>query len=111
MVLPSKEDSKPTERNDPAGVNVMVSVGVSQRLGRTPFWIEHRVEFRPIRTDTSEGNPILVLRYGNAHIGLAYTSHIRRRTHRLNADRVLALPNHPLQPGDSAGRKSSTRQQ
>ena len=86
----------------------MVSVGVSQRLGRRPFWIEHRAEFPSIRTDTSGGNSILDCHHGNAHIGLAYTSRIRKRTRRLNAERVLALPNHPLQPGDSADRTRPT---
>jgi hypothetical protein len=88
--------------------STMVSVMVSQRLDRELSWREYRVEFLPIRTDMSGGNPTLVCRRGNTHRPPACTFRIRRRTRRLDGDSMFPLPNHHYRPGGSAGPSSES---
>jgi len=81
-------------------VDAIVSVVVSQLLDGEPSWPEYRIEFRPTRTDTSDGDPILVPRYGNGHKRHAYTFRIRRRVRKISGEQVVPRPNHPFQAGE-----------
>ena len=72
-------------------VDALVSVVVSQLLDREPSWPEHRVEFLPNRTRTSDGNPILVSQCGKT----------QKKTSRLHVSHSKTNTQAKRRPGSS----------
>src|SRR5215471_9626940 len=73
----------------------MASATASQHPDRKLSLLVRRVESLPIRMDKSVRNPVPTRQLGNAHIDLAYTTHIRIQTRIQVGESVLAMPIHP----------------